>query len=446
MSIADARGSPVAVWLTAAACAFIATIVLYPGQYPYDAANQFWQARTGHLGDGSPVTMAALWSLLLRLTGNPAALFLLNVVLFWAGLALCAAAVDAPRLLRVALVIVVGLSPLALVQMGHVLTDAHLAAAMMLVTGLAAWGLTAGKRTALVACAAVLIYAGCIRMNAITATAPFAFALAGFAKARTGRRTLLTGLAAASCIAVCTATLAFALDRTLVKRPISAWPTLVLWDLAAISVARNTLLLPAFTHGHGLTVDELERTKAFDEAVNVPLFQRSHAGVNDGYGRPYSPGQRRELLAAWFAAVKAYPAEYLHHRLRTFGLLIGTHDTLPGFAYIHGRIQYGDNPALPEILAPRAEQAFYRLAAKLEPGWAFAALPYLTLGMAAGLAGWIRRDRATGVLALSVAASTLVYAAAYVLVAPAADLRYLTWPIVAAPLALAFALCRSPKT
>ena len=42
--------------------------------------------------------------------------------------------------------------------------------------------------------------------------------------------------------------------------------------------------------------------------------------------------------------------------------------------------------------------------------------------------------------------STLVYTAAYVLVAPAADLRYLTWPIVAAPLALAFAPCRSPKT
>ena len=440
------RHSNLILAIAAACCAGIAIVLLYPGQYPYDAANQLWQARTGHLGDGSPVTLAALWSLLLWLTGNPAALFLVNVVLFWTGLALCAAAIDVLPILRIALLFIIGLSPLALLQMGHVLTDAHLAAAMMLVTGLGAWGLTGGKRSALVACAALLVYAGCVRMNAITATATFAFAMAGFAKARTTGRTLLAGLAAAFFIVACTAALAFALDRSLVKRPITAWPTLLLWDLAAISVAHDTLLLPAFTHGYGLTVEELERTKAFDEAVNVPLFQRSQPRVNDGYDRPYTPAQKRDLLAAWFAAVEKYPAAYFHHRLRTFGLLIGTHEKLPGFAYIHGRVQYKDNPALPDMLAPRAQETLYRLAAKLEPSWVFAALPYLALSVVACVAGWIRRDRPTGVLALAVALSALVYAAAYVVLAPAADLRYLTWPIVAAPLALAFASSRPHGT
>ena len=446
MRAAEPRGTSAAVWVAAGACALVATVVLYPGQYPYDAVNQLWQARTGHLGDGSPVTMTALWSLLLRLTGDPGALFLVNVALFWIGLALCVAVVEARLLSRIALLIVIGFSPLALVQMGHVLTDAHLAAAMMLATGFAAWGSIAGKRAALVACGALLVYAGCIRMNAITATAPFAFAMAAFGRVRTTGRALLSGLVAALCIVVCTAALAFALDRSLVKWHITAWPTLVLWDLAAISVASDRLLLPAFTHGDGLTVEELERTRAFDEAVNVPLFQRSQSGVNDGYGRPYTPVQKRELLAAWLAAVRTYPAAYLHHRLRTFGLLIGTHEKLPGFAYIHGRIQYKDNPALPDMLAPRAQEALYRLAARLEPGWVFAALPYLVLSMAACVAGWMRRDRTAGVLAVSVAGSTLVYAVAYVVLAPAAELRYLTWPIVAAPLALTFALSRSPQT
>jgi len=389
------RQSNLIVAIAAACGAGIAIVLLYPGQYPYDAANQLWQARTGHLGDGSPVTMAALWSLLLWLTGNPAALFLVNVVLFWAGLALCAASFDVPPVLRIAPLIVIGLSPLALLQMRHVLTDAHFAAAMMLAIGFAARGLVGGKGTALVAC---------------------------------------------------TAAVAFALDRSLVKRPITTWPTLVLWDLAAISVVHDTLLLPAFTHGHGLTVEELERAKAFDEAVDAPLFQRSQSAVNDGYGRPYTPAQKRELLAAWYSAVTTYPGAYLHHRLRTFGLLIGTHEDLPGFAYIHGRIQYNDNPALPDMLAPRAQETLYRLAARLEPGWVFAALPYLVLSIVACVAGWIRRDRPTGVLALAVAGSALAYAAAYVFLAPAADLRYLTWPIVAAPLAFAFALSRSPQT
>lgn len=434
------------VAIVAACCAGAAIVLLYPGQYPYDAANQLWQARTGHLGDGSPVTMAALWSVLLRLTGNPAALFLVNIVLFWAGLALCATALDLRPALRIALLVVVGFSPLALLQMGHVLTDAHFAAVMMLATGFGAHAVVGGKRAALVACAALLIYAGCVRMNAFTATAPFAFAIAAFAKARATGRALLAGLAAAVLVVACTAAVALILDRSLVKRPITAWPTLLLWDLAAISVAHGTLLLPAFTHGAGLTVEELERTKAFDEAVNVPLFQRSKSGVNDGYGRPYTPAQKRELLRAWFSAVTTYPAAYMQHRLRAFGLLTGRHDKLPGFAYIHGRIQYEDNPALPGMLAPRAQESLYRLAARLEPGWLLAGLPYLVLSTMAGVAGWFRRDRPTGVLAIAVAGSALAYAAAYVLIAPAADLRYLTWPVVAAPLAAAFALSRPHET
>ena len=153
------RQSNLIVAIAAACGAGIAIVLLYPGQYPYDAANQLWQARTGHLGDGSPVTMAALWSLLLWLTGNPAALFLVNVVLFWAGLALCAASFDVPPVLRIAPLIVIGLSPLALLQMGHVLTDAHFAAAMMLAIGFAARGLVGGKGTALVACTAAVAFA-----------------------------------------------------------------------------------------------------------------------------------------------------------------------------------------------------------------------------------------------------------------------------------------------
>lgn len=35
-------------------------IVLYPGQYPFDSAYQFWQARTGTYSNLSPVTMPLL--------------------------------------------------------------------------------------------------------------------------------------------------------------------------------------------------------------------------------------------------------------------------------------------------------------------------------------------------------------------------------------------------
>jgi hypothetical protein len=65
------------------------------------------------------------------------------------------------------------------------------------------------------------------------------------------------------------------------------------------------------------------------------------------------------------------------------------------------------------------------------------------VALAAGVIGWKRRSRANGRVALAAAVSALLYAASYVPLAPAADLRYLTWPIVAAPIAVAFALSRA---
>jgi hypothetical protein len=146
------------------------------------------------------------------------------------------------------------------------------------------------------------------------------------------------------------------------------------------------------------------------------------------------------LAAAWANAVWRYPGAYLRHRLRTFGLLVGTHrDPVHGIAYFNLRLPFRDNPPLPQPLAPGAQTALYRLAATLAPTWVFAGLPYLLLAALAGAIGW-RRDGVAARIAVAISASALLYALAFFPLAPSADLRYLTWPIVAGPLALAFAL------
>ena len=48
------RASYAAIGIAAGAGALATIIVLYPGQYPFDAAAQLWQARTGDFGNGSP--------------------------------------------------------------------------------------------------------------------------------------------------------------------------------------------------------------------------------------------------------------------------------------------------------------------------------------------------------------------------------------------------------
>ena len=429
-------------WLAAAACAGVAVVVLYPGQFAFDSAYQWWQARSGRFGNGSPVAMVALWAVLLDLTGNPASLFCLNLIVYWTGLALCVIVVAERTLARVALLVALGIPPLGLAQMAHVLTDAHVAAVMVLATGLLAVGLATKRRFALALCGAALIYAGCIRYNALAASVPYAVVLA-HAWSRVTHPRWQAPVIALALVASLTLAVAALLDRSLVRERISVWPTLALWDLAAISVEERTLLLPSFTHGEGLTVDELERTGAFDPTANVFLFERSRSGMRDGYGYPYSNDEQRALARAWFDAIRGHPAAYARHRLRTFALLIGRHDgAVHGIAYFRSRIAFRDNPPLPAPVMPRTQAAFYDVAAQLAPGWSFAALPYLLVTLAAGLIALRQRGRANGRVALAASGSALLYALSYVPLAPAADLRYLTWPIVAAPIALAFALSR----
>ncbi len=423
----------------------VTALVLHPGQFPFDSAYQLWQARTGAFDDTSPVAMTALWSTLLGIGAGPSALLWIDLAMYWTGLALCVAAVVRSPRWRVAVLAVLGFSPLALVEMAQLLSDAHFAAVMTLATGLAARGIAGRRRAPLVAACVALIWAGCIRHNAPIALLPFGgIAAQALSRGRAGsppvgaRRWLAIGTAAATLCAVSVA-LSLAIDRTLVREHATVWPSLALWDLAALSVASGTMLLPPFTRGAALTPAELVATGAFDPTSNTLLFQRSRSGVRDGLGEPYSAQQLVALRRAWWDAIAAHPRAYVAHRLRTLWLLIGPHrGRAQGVAYFEARIAYRDNPPLPVPVAPGLQHRVYAVAAKLTPTWWFAGLPYLAASLLA-LAASARRSPA-GRVAVAAAASAIAYALPLVVLAPAAELRYLTWPIVAGPLALLLAI------
>ena len=437
----NGRGMSAFLPWAAAGVGLLATVlVLYPGQYPFDSAYQLWQARSGQFNNQSPVAMTALWRLLLRFTGNPATLFCLNLTMFWAGLALCSSAVRTHAAMRIALLFVCGMAPLALVEMAHVLTDAHLAAVLVLATGFAARGLVDAKRGALLASLALLVYAGVVRYNALAAIVPPGVVIAGAWLPRPPNvwRMRLLAATAMLCLPLVAG---FTLDRALTTQRVTVWPTIALWDLAAVSVDTGTLLLPPYTHGPGLSVDELRTTGAFDPTANTFLFQASRSGMRDGLLEPYTAEQLRSLRRSWIEAIVHHPGAYLRHRLRTFWLLVGPHrGATQGVAYFVSRTRYRDDPPLPPAIDQRLQDCFYASASALRASWMFAALPYLMLSLVALIVGLRHRREPIPRLAAAFSAGALLYAAALLPLAPAADLRYLTWPIVASPLMLALAL------
>ena len=425
-----------AIWIAALIGAVFSAVLLYPGQYPFDSAYQLWQARTGEYSNITPVVMPALWSALLGLGGNPASLLLLNVALLWTGLALAFDRLPIARVSRVAGLLVCGLAPTALVQVAHLLSDTHLAAVLVLATGLFIDG-DRGRRAPLVIAAMLLVYAGCVRHNAVLAILPLG-ALLGLG---IFPRRRWAALAAAVGIAIGALVAAGVFDRTLTEHRRALWPTLVLWDLAAVSVATGELLLPAYTHGPGLTPAELAETRAFDPTSVAPLFARSRSGIGSGLGRPYPPEHLADLRATWVSMIVHHPREWIAHRLRTFVRLTGAHrEPDEGVAYYVDRHVYRDNPELPHALAPATQQSFYVLMATLLAAGALSALPSIGMHLAAIIVAWRRRDTRVGSVAVAIAASALLYTAGFLILAPSTELRYLTWTIVAAPLALLLAL------
>ena len=440
-AIASARDPRSAlVWTGAALGAVLTLLLLHPGQYPFDSAFQLWQARTANYWNVSPVSMPLLWSLLLRLFDDPASLLCLNLAMYWTGIAFCLDALRGPPPLRALLVLACGLVPLSLVQMGHLLSDAHLAGVLVLLSGLIADGMASARRSRLLAALPLLVYAGGIRHNALLATLPLAVLLAAWlARGAPRVRTRVLGSGA---IVAATLVLSFALDRSFVVERKTTWPSIALWDLAAVSLEVDRLLLPDFTHGPGLSVAELRDTGAFDPTTNTRLFERSRSGIGSGLGRGYPPDQLAALRASWWSAVTAHPIEYLQHRARTFLLLAGSGTgDWQGLAYFAGYTRFADNPetASPAI-APAWHAGFHAYAERLRGTWLFSAWPALAMLVVAGVLAWRRRRQPPAALVLACSASALLYAAGFVVLAPGAELRYLTWPVVVAPLALAMAI------
>jgi hypothetical protein len=232
-----------------------------------------------------------------------------------------------------------------------------------------------------------------------------------------------------------------ALDRSITLERRGLGPMLQLWDLAAISVATDQLYLPEFTHGPGLSVEELRETGAFDPTSNTALFSRSRSGVGSGLNTPYPAERERAITRRWLSTIAERPAEYIAHRARTIRLMTGRHAEEPyGAAYYVARHQYRDNPPLPKALAPQWQSSIYAIVHRLHPSWLFSALPYLAVHTLCLALGWRWRYRFDAALATSLSASALLYSASFLILAPSAEMRYLTWPIISSALALSLIL------
>ncbi len=428
-----------AAWLALLAIAgfWIDLLAWWPGLMSFDSAYAWWQARGGETTDvGSPV-MIALWSVLDDILEGPGLVFALHAALFWIGLGLVLYGERISHWKAIVAVGVVGFNPLIWLLRGQVWTDTGMMSALLGAAGMLAAFDRCRRSGFLVLALVLMFYAIALRHNAWPAVFPLLYWWVLLAFGETSWRSRSARIIGRSLIAVVLASamsIVLAAINSRVDHHVPIWPSLAEWDLAALSIASDTMLLPSFMIGPGLTVDELGA--AFRPWSNVPMLQNTHHGMRDPLLGEYTTAELATLGAAWRSAIMNNPFAWLRHRLRLTVALFGRHpaDWPRELIYSPIEYQYRDNPAV-IVNDTSLRRLLLRAAECLRSTSALAAWPYLLVGLAALPLAWRKRwgDR---IFVAVMLASAWSYALPLVFIAPAAETRYLGWSCLASLVAL----------
>lgn len=427
-------------WLLAIAGFAFDVAAYWPGQMSFDSAYAWWQARGGATTDIVPPLFALAWRFCDLFVDGPGLVFALHLLLFWAGLGLLARALQCGPRTTAALMLLVAFAPVPWLLRGHVWTDVGLFSALTCAIGALASAEVRHQRRWLLLAAAAMFYAAMLRHNALPAMLPlFAwFVWRVLRDVRGEAKPALSDVALKTLfLVVAVVGAGHLIDRT-VDRRVPLWPSLAEWDLAAISVTTDTMLLPAFMIGPGLDIADL--AQAFRSWSNTSMLVNTRHGMRDPFSADYSAEQLSRLRHAWLDAIATHPRAWLAHRWRLTRALFGTHapDWPHELIYVDDEVRYRDNPPIARN-AGVLHETLMRAAAALRATPVLAAWPTLLAGLVALPLGWRRRRSVAASTALILLASAWLYALPLTLFAPAAELRYLGWPCVASLLALACA-------
>jgi hypothetical protein len=423
------RVSPAGRAALAAALLCLATLALFwPGIAMFDSLNQYAQIVSGSYDDWHPPAMARLWSVF-HAAGwhGQAPMFLLQMLFYWTGLGLIAAAL-ARQGARIAAgaVLLLGLWPPIAGWQVAVLKDGQMAGALLAATGLACWWRLhdrAPPRWAAVLVALLLLYATLVRINAVFATVPLAFGLLGNGGWKPVRHGALM-LAATIAVLV-----AMPVANHLVFRATASdvGRSLPIYDLAGIAHHAGPEAVPVLPASMWRAA---EARQCIRPLLWDPLGDRCDF-VSDGLAVA-APG--RKLTEVWIGTIARHPLAYAAHRLTHWN---ATMRWLVPWRYPLADPQSDSEPNTLGLGSPSPRTApLQRIAGILAESPLGAPILWLVAALAVLALAWRREDPRSR-LAMTLALSAVLTELAFLVISVAADYRYHLWAMLATGVAVA---------
>ena len=428
---ATRRRSQLYAWLPATVtfAAIVATLLLYyPGGLSSDGVAMYRQVIDGDWDNTKPVAMRHLWWLTDQVICGPGGIFLLQVVAYWGGIFLIIGNLTVGPVLRALLNLCVGFFPPLYGLLPHVSTSSQLMVASLLGLGLVLRAHSRSSPRLAMTAMPFLFYAGMLRHESLLGVIPVLYmaSLVLFPKRSWVTTLALTILVAGSAQLV----------NRIGSRQVDIWAQLLMWDLAAISIASGEMLLPSEVLVRPEQDHNLERLEEhFSPMSVIGLFwaDQEFAKFN-----PTRDANRR-LLGTWLSTVASHPREYLAHRLNVFVRIFSLNGRTPWQPFFGASVENdatahcggwlrnryqsnAGNAAVRQVLRRLAYRPIYHV-------WVYL---LLNLGVFA-VSFYVKHPHARN--ARLVATSGLFAAAPLPWILPSVQLRFTLWVIAAALIA-----------
>lgn len=425
-----ARRKAVSALVVAVLLAGIALAFFWPGVASYDSVVQYQQVLSGQYDDWHPPAMARLWAVFhgAGWTGQ-APLFVLQLLLYWAGLGLFAAALARRGQSIAALVaLLLGIWPPLLGWQIAVLKDAQMTGAILAAVGLASWWRLDGRRLPLSAAALVLLllgYATLVRFNAAFATVPLAFGLLGGLR---WDRPLFQAVLVLAVTAAVLGLLTPINQRLLQAKPSGVERSLPLFDLAGIAYHAGPAAVPQVP---ARLWRKAEAKGCLTPILWDPIGDEHACGYIVDTLQHAAPGHK--LRDAWLSAIATHPIAYAEHRIAHWNseMRAWMPAAMPGT----GPLAASEPNDLGLPSPPKRIKGFQHVGTILAESAAGAPILWFAVALGVLFCTWPARDAAGGV-AVTLALSAILTELAFGVVGVASDYRYHCWGMFAAGLGL----------
>lgn len=407
--------------------ATLISTLFYPGFFSNDSFNQWGQVESGQLETWHPIIMTVIWKYMANAFGV-GGFFILNQVMYWVGFALFIDVCFRRKLFFY----VIALFPPILTMSLDVWKDVAHFTSLLISVGLFIAYLKTHRWGLIALSFLFLLYASLLRINGIIPACVIVF-LGGILCLKNKKllfASLITGIFIIS--VKISSNLLNVIYEPQVSRPI---PTLVLWDIAGIShFSQKPIELPK----------------------EIPIVNPQKANNWLSYYRPYncslcweagikcetpSTQDDKQLILQWMSEIKNNPTAYIKHRLSLVKFLYGFQPNIyyPYLGY------FKNQRASSQFHISNAARSIFDhwnlLYKELEKYFIFHPIFWILIQISIlSKIGYAHlknlkvtlEDQISAILC----ASGLVNALSLILIAVAADFRYIIWTVLSGYLAL----------